>query len=336
MKKERILDLEITEFSKQGHGLAHQDLLDPNSRKIEVPFTIPGDKARAKLLGKRSGITSSLLEEILEPSPNRIKPRCVHFGVCGGCRWQQQTYEQQLKNKEVKVAGYFGPETLPIIPCDPPWEYRNKMEFSFSASAAKEHYLGLVMNGGKGKAFNLTECHLVNSWFVECLKTVKSWWDESTLEAYHPYRNTGSLRSLTVREGQRTGDRMVILNVSGNPDYALTKDQLNDFVSRLRLKVTPLSPDSKFSIFLRIQQIAKGTPTNFYEILLHGSESIREILTIANKTNTAPYTLTFNISPVAFFSRIQGRLKNSIRSRCSWFRLMQTRWFMISTVEQGL
>ena len=175
------------------------------------------------------------------------------------------------------------------------------MEFSFSASAAGERYLGLVMNGGRGKAFNLTECHLVHSWFADCVKAVKSWWDKSTLQAYHPYKNSGSLRTLTVREGQRTGDRMVILTVSGNPDYALNRGQLEELVAVLRKSIEPQESASHLSLFLRIQQIAKGSRTSFFEMHLYGTDSIREQLTIATGDSAPPTTLTFTISPAAFF-----------------------------------
>ena len=148
---------------------------------------------------------------------------------------------------------------------------RNKMEFSFSANAAKEHFLGLFMDQGKGKVLNLDECHLVNPWMIDALKSVKGWWDSTDLDAYRPMKNMGSLRTLTLREGQRTGDRMAILTVSGNPDYALNRSHLNSFIACLREKVEP-SGSGKLSIFLRIQQIAKGMTTQFYEMLLYGPD----------------------------------------------------------------
>jgi 23S rRNA (uracil1939-C5)-methyltransferase len=151
----------------------------------------------------------------------------------------------------------------------------------------------LILDSSRGKVFNLTECHLVNSWFAEGVQAVRKWWKENELEAYHPYRNTGSLRTLTMREGQRTGDRMVFLTVSGNPEYALRKHHIESFVAYLRDAIEPL--DSELSIFLRIQQTAKGMTTNFYEMHLHGPDHIRETLHVSGKP------LTFKISPVAFF-----------------------------------
>ena len=89
----------------------------------------------------------------------------------------------------------------PIVACDPPWEYRNKMEFTFSGDALGNKYLGLIIDSSRGKVLNLTECHLVNPWFIHALKATKAWWGESDLLPYHPHANKGSLRTLIVREG---------------------------------------------------------------------------------------------------------------------------------------
>jgi 23S rRNA (uracil1939-C5)-methyltransferase len=175
------------------------------------------------------------------------------------------------------------------------------MEYSFSMDAAGNKYLGMVMDSSHGKVFHLTECHLTNEWFVDVVKAVRAWWHESGLDAYHMHRNTGSLRTLTVREGQRTGDRMVILTVSGNPDFALNKQQLERFAAFVRDIAEPTTPDSQISIFLRIHQIKKGSPTQMYEMLLHGADHIREVLHIQLNPELPSRAVTFQISPSAFF-----------------------------------
>ncbi len=120
------------------------------------------------------------------------------------------------------------------------------------------------------------------------------------MEAYHLGRNTGALRTLTLREGQRTGDRMVMLTVSGNPQYSIQRKHLESFVSILREAIEPVGPDQQLSIFLRIQQIAKGSPTQFYEMVLYGPDHIREMLHL-ERLDGKLQTLKFRISPTAFF-----------------------------------
>lgn len=309
-KAPRFAEIRIEKIHKDGYGLGtyenlqnHENPLQP----IEVPFTMPGDLVNVQVLPKKRGIYQGRLETIIEPSAERVEPKCVHFGKCGGCRWQHIPYEQQLLFKELSVRKNFGKmidaevKFHPILPCDPPWNYRNKMEFSFSEDGQKNRYLGLMLSQSRGKVLNLEECHLVNPWMIDALKATRQWWQESGLEAYHIPSNRGSLRTLITREGITTGDRMVMLTVSGNADYALKKQQIESFKAFIRAAVEPLDQDCTLSIFLRIQQIAKGSPTNFYEMHLHGLDHIRENLSIQDRIGEDPVELKFNISPMAFF-----------------------------------
>lgn len=301
----QLIEADIIAFTKKGNGMGV--VADETQRNVEVPFTMPGDKARVLMYRKRGGVFSSHLEELISPSQDRIEPRCIHFATCGGCRWQHIPYYEQLKIKQEQINKLFRPIINPgvvvgkIVACDPPWEYRNKMEFTFSSDSAGKQFVGLIIDGSRGKVLNLTECHLVNPWFVTALKAVRQWWAETGLTAYHPHSNLGSLRNFTLREGIRTGDRLIMLTVSGNPDFALNKQQLESFVAFMRDVAEPMSPGSQLSIFLRIQQVAKGMTTNFYEILLHGPDHIREVLHIQPNLREPVTALTFSVSPSAFF-----------------------------------
>ncbi len=221
----RIVELNIANFSKDGFGQAEWTNQPGVTWPVEVPFTAVGDIVTVELGKKRKGALESRLLEIVTPSPDRVKPKCIHFGACGGCRWQHLHYEQQLMLKEDKIRSLLSPHLStsiswhPIIPSSPPWEYRNKMELSFSSDKANNHYLGLILYGSRGKVFQMKECHLVNSWYVDAVDAVSQWWNESGVDAYHMHRNTGSLRTLTLREGQRTGDRLVMLTVFGITRY---------------------------------------------------------------------------------------------------------------------
>ena len=150
----------------------------------------------------------------------------------------------------------------PIVPCTPPWEYRNKVELSFSSDKAQNRYLGFIMYGSRGRVFQLERCHLAPVWMNAGVKAVREWWMESKLDAYHSFKNTGSLRTLTLRDGCRTGDRMVILTVSGNPDFAINQEELKKFVSKVR-EALERTDGGKLSIFMRIQQIAREFPPVF-------------------------------------------------------------------------
>lgn len=292
----------IKDLDSEGYGCAETASEDEKPQLLSIPWTLPGDHVSALMGRKKKGRRLSQLQEILCPSPLRITPRCAHFGTCGGCRWQHLPYSEQLKQKDKWIAEYFAPllsdkslPQRPIIPCELPWEYRNKMEFSFSQNRAGEQFLGLMRSQGRGRVEDLKECHLVKPWFMEALSATRKWWKASGLAAYFPPANVGSLRTLTLREGRRTGDRMVILLVSGNPDFALNRSHLESFTEAMSQALTPDEP-GKLSVFVRIQQIQKGRPTQFYELHLLGPVTMRERLLLWGEGG-----MEFHISPTAFF-----------------------------------
>lgn len=216
--------------------------------------------------------------------------RCRHFGDCGGCRFQDQEYAVQLAQKQKAIEALFPVAVQSIVPCVSPWQYRNKMEYTFSMDKKGERYLGLIRRSSRGRVVNLAECWLVNSWFQEALNTVRNWWQERGLMAYHPYKDTGSLRTLTLREGMFTGDRMAILTVSGRSEWAVKKEDLSTLIEALNRAVG----DKPLSIYLKIHQAIKGKPTEFFEMHLAGPTFIREHLDVLRP-------LSFHISPSAFF-----------------------------------
>ncbi len=305
VKQPRIVQLKISEFSKEGQGIGMWHSQD-GLQLVEVPFAIPGDEVEVRLLKRRGGIYRSQLLEWVHLSEDRVTPPCQHFGHCGGCRWQQISYADQLEWKESRIhrllESYLHTDTAwhSIIPCLPPWQYRNKMELTFSSDKAGQRYLGLILYGTRGHVFQMKECHLTHPWISEAVQAVSQWWADSGLDAYHSGGDRGSLRTLTLREGQRTGDRMVMLTVSGNSEYALTQKQLHAFVLALRKTIEPPLPNQHLSIFVRIQQIAKGQHTQFYEMLLYGPDHIREMLHIEALEGSSR-VLQFRISPSAFF-----------------------------------
>lgn len=211
-----------------------------------------------------------------------IEPRCSHFRSCGGCQYQHIPYDEQLAQKRLFVSKCFGRSTAPIVPSDPIWRYRNKMEFSFSQARSGEKFLGLMKK--KGRVEDLHECHLTTPWFMEALGNVRQWWQESGLQAYYPPLNSGHLRTLTVREGVRTQERMAVLTVS---EEDIDPAHLESFIEAL---------PKMDAVILRRQIIKKKTPTRFEEKTLCGANHIHEIL---YDEEGKPYR--FRIKAASFF-----------------------------------
>lgn len=219
-----------------------------------------------------------------------MNPLCLHSSTCGGCTSQPIPYEDQLMQKQAeieKIFSHFDISVAPIIACKDPWHYRNKMEFSFSQNKAGERFLGLILRKSRGKVFHLQECLIAPPWMSEALQKIRHWWENTSPSAFNFRSGEGTLRTLTLREGKRTGDRMAMLTVSGDPRFALRRKELETFVQALN--------DSKMSIFLRVQQAIAGHPTQFYEMHLSGPDHITEKLHLQGRT------LTFKISPTSFF-----------------------------------
>lgn len=275
----------IDSLSKKGDGVGDFSCGDLPPKRLDVPYTIVGEEVAvfSPHISKRTWPL-----EILSPSPERIAPVCIHFGTCGGCTYQHMSYQEQLRQKENYVRSLFGPKSvLPILPAIKEWRYRNKMEFTFSSDKEGSRYLGLISKESKGRVFNIQECPISDPFVVEALAAVRRFWEKSGLLAYHPYRDTGSLRTVHIRTSERTGDKMVALQVSGRPEFALNKEQVALFKS----EIEPLGA----SCFIIIQQALKGRPTQFFELHLGGKDHIEEHLTVGGET------ISFRVSPRAFF-----------------------------------
>lgn len=282
--KKQIVTIEINSLNEEGKGLGTFTDLSGACKEAAVPFCMPGDIVEASVHRKKRGEFPAHLHKIVKESPHRITPRCCHFASCGGCSFQEIPYPEQLVHKQNQVATKFEGLRVPhpIIGCELPYGYRNKMEFTFSQNRQKERFLGLFLAGARGKVFTIKECHLISPWFNEVLEKVYHWWGTTSLSAYFPPKDTGTLRTLTLRESFTTKKRLAMLTVSGNPDFALHRPELESF--------TRLFGEDD-SVFMKIHQAIKGRPTEFYEMHLKGPEFIEETIS----------SIHFQISPSAFF-----------------------------------
>jgi len=133
-----------------------------DNRAVFVPFALPGERVRVRLLDEKRGFARGELVEIIEPSPERITPRCKHFGVCGGCHYQNLPYEAQLKAKaeivrdQLKRIGKLeNPPVTAAVGSPSPWNYRNNVQFHLTG----EGRLGYVSARGTN-VMSISECHL--------------------------------------------------------------------------------------------------------------------------------------------------------------------------------
>lgn len=201
-------------------------------KTVLVSGAVPGDLVNARVKNSKSKYYVAEIAEILEKSPYRVAPRCIHFGVCGGCKWQNLSYQKQLdfKQDEVlnnikRIGGIENFETLPILAADDPYFYRNKMEFSFSDSRwltqeeidlgenlENRNALGFHIPGMWSKILDLKECFLQESPSNEIRLAVKQYADEHQLDFYDVKKQDGFLRTLMMRQNSK-GEWMLLFQL---------------------------------------------------------------------------------------------------------------------------
>ncbi|MEJ7588994.1 MAG: 23S rRNA (uracil(1939)-C(5))-methyltransferase RlmD [Ferruginibacter sp.] len=136
MKRKKYLleKILVTGYAAEGKSLARQD-----GKVIFIEGAVPGDVADVFVSTNKKDYGEGKVTRIHEYSKERTEPFCVHFGTCGGCKWQMLPYHKQLEYKQQEVAQNFRrigkmelPAMMPIAGSDDTIHYRNKLEFTFS------------------------------------------------------------------------------------------------------------------------------------------------------------------------------------------------------------
>ncbi len=286
-KKHSILPLSISTLTFGGSGLGSAD-----GYKVFVEGVAPGDEVEVELTKRRSSYGEGKLLRVLKPSPLRIEPRCPHFDVCGGCKWQFLPYPEQLKTKEQQVKdaleriGRLSSDCVePILGCEEPWYYRNKMELSFGTSPEGEVMLGFFPTGYHYEVFDVKACFLQSELMVEIVQKVRAFAQEQKLTVYNSHTHEGLLKTLTVREGKNTGEVMVILTTSTG------LFEVQDAFTAL------FADDPRItSVYWNSVYQVPGQPTWTEQTRLHGKPTLTEALILENGKR-----LEFDILPQAFF-----------------------------------
>ena len=165
MKDSKSFDVTLTTHTYGGEALGRL----PDGRAVFVPFGLPGERIRVRLTEERKNFARGEIVEILEPAPERIDAKCRHFGVCGGCHYQNLHYERQLATKtEIltdllkRIGKIENPPVQPMIPSPDSWNYRNHVQFHLTEDGKLGYVSPLPAGEGdpKGRVMGITECHL--------------------------------------------------------------------------------------------------------------------------------------------------------------------------------
>ena len=297
MKKSiQILEkVRITDIGAEGNAVARVDDL-----VVFVPMLIPGDIADIRVLRKRKRFSEGKAIHFHEYSKDRIVPLCLHFGVCGGCKWQHLPYKLQLFYKEKQVRDSLTrigktqiPEINPIIGSDEQYRYRNKLEYTFSdrqwlteeqvksgLEISNENVLGFHIPGVFDKVLGIRECHLQPE-PTNYIRNEVNQYSKSKGLAYLNIRDhTGFLRNLIVRNNL-AGDVMLI--VVFNYEDESSRKELLDFINSKHPEIKSL---------MYIINSKKNDSLSDQEVILYkGADHLMEKMD----------GLNFRISPKSFY-----------------------------------
>jgi 23S rRNA (uracil1939-C5)-methyltransferase len=202
----------VTPERMAGDGRATADL---SGRRLKIEGALPGEAVRARVFGRDRRTDLARVVEVLAPSPDRVEPRCRHFGNCGGCSWQHVEYGRQLELKRrllveaLEERGLSAPEVPLPLGVREPWFYRNKMDFDFAPAPGGGVLLGLHRRGSFRTVLDLHECWLQSPHTAGLLESVRRLAAEARLEAYDLRTHTGLLRNLLVLESKSSGRFLV-------------------------------------------------------------------------------------------------------------------------------
>jgi 23S rRNA (uracil1939-C5)-methyltransferase len=215
LKRGDEIQVRVDRLSYGGRGVGRHDGL-----VVFVAGGAPGEVVSARIGRVRRSYAEADAVAVHSASADRVPPRCPHFGPCGGCAWQHVDYPAQARAKEAIVReslGHLGgiaePLVHPIVPAPEPWFYRNKMDFSFHPDGT----LGLHRRGDWNRIVPVEVCYLQSERSAALVRAVRTWARECGLAAFDPQTHTGFLRSLVVREGRSTGERLVGLLTTPGP-----------------------------------------------------------------------------------------------------------------------
>lgn len=278
---ELVLNIDSVEFG--GKGVARHD-----GKVYFVNGGVEGDVVKCKVKKSKKSYSEAEIVEIIKPSEKRALPKCKYFGICGGCSLQHISYQYQLDIKQNAVAdaikhigGIVEAKIFQIIKAENIYNYRNKMEFTFSdkewiikdtsefkSKMPKDFALGLHVPKRFDKVLDIDVCLLQDDVFNRILNITKEFAVNNKLSVYSTKTHTGYLRHLVLRKSFYSGEIMVNLVTSYHNREILEK--FADYVLQEIPEVTTIVNN----ITARKSMVATGDEEEIY----YGSGYILEKL----------------------------------------------------------
>lgn len=215
----------ITDVAAEGKAIAKVD-----GMAVFVPYAVPGDVVDLQLTRKKNNYAEGRVVRFEKYSETRITPFCSHFGVCGGCKWQQLPYSEQLKYKQKQVQDNLErigkidlPEITPILGAPKDIFYRNKLEFTFSNKRwlteeeinsdrefTRMNALGFHIPGMFDKVLDIDKCWLMDDLANQIRNSIRNFCLEQGYSFFDLRNQQGLMRTLMIRNSS-IGEWMVVV-----------------------------------------------------------------------------------------------------------------------------
>lgn len=215
----------ITDVAAEGKSLARV-----NDMVVFVPFAVPGDVVDLQVRKKKHHYCEAEVVRFVKYSERRAEPVCQHFGICGGCKWQNLPYEDQLKAKQKQVHDQLTrigkvelPDFRPILGSEKIYEYRNKLEFSCSnkrwltkeevnsgVQLDHKNAIGFHITGAFDKIYPIEKCWLMDDLCNQIRNEIRDYALNNDISFFDVREQTGLLRDIMIRNSS-TGEWMVLV-----------------------------------------------------------------------------------------------------------------------------
>ncbi|PJZ68245.1 23S rRNA (uracil(1939)-C(5))-methyltransferase RlmD [Leptospira perolatii] len=256
-----------------------------DTKTIEIPYSLPGDKYEVLRFGKRKFFFRWNPKEI---QPRVENPHCSHFGECGGCSGQHIPYQEQFELKSRPIlegAHSLGFEKIQALPAEKPYSYRNRMDFAVFPNGT----IGLRMSGNFRKVIPISKCEIQSDWANHEMNSLRILFQEFPGIEYDRKTESGFLKYITLRTGVQTDDSMTILTFT------------EDFLNHENLE--------KVAEFVKVQSRAKNlvfcfnrkkgeVSANGVSKVIRGKDTLED--TILGKKILIPFDGFYQPNPIEF------------------------------------
>ena len=267
-----LTNIEIEDFAAEGKCLFHWNTGSEQSEGknlvVFVPFCVPGDIADIQIRRKKHSFAEGEVVRIVTPSPRRVAPKCRHFGLCGGCKWQNVPYAEQLEYKQRQIHDQLTrigkielPEFHPIMGSAKTEGYRNKLDFGCSnkrwisgeelrmkseesiSSLKEKPAIGFHITGAFDKILPISECLLMDDLHNEIRNGIYEYALEHGVSFFDLRQQEGLLRDIIIRcsNGPEQQEWMVIVQFHFDcPEDKETAMGLMEYIATAFPQVTSL------------------------------------------------------------------------------------------------